>query len=183
MSNFDDKCYAIAREEAEKHSESINQAVTAAERRIRRTSCFEEFKEQAITEAVRQLVQRARMTSNIQVRHPREDEHTEDEPADLGRPKVIPSRSRIVMDIETRTAKKYFGYKIDGRTLGSLLGRELLPLATKKKNLAETSWALGNILEQLAVIVPADKSVLGTVKPKKIIQIWEGAERAKELSA
>lgn len=71
-----------------------------------------------------------------------------------------------------------YGYFVAGRTLGSILGKDLPYLADVEMNTAQGYLFRYRLLNALAEMVPAEKTVQESVKPKVLERIFNDCQGA-----
>ena len=155
----------IASEEAIRHGDDIDAAERAAFARVRRLSAFEELVNDMIRTAIRSIIQGCRCTANEVIRR---KARTPSGPA-----KVKPGAATDAV------AEACYNYFIDGRTLGSILGKELAGIAKSEAARAKGHQTNAELALRLDPIVPKDKTVRQAVKAAKLRSIFAGLEKGK----
>lgn len=147
----------------EQHPEDISQAVDCAEKRIRELPEFQAHIDAFVRQSVQELVYRFRCQSNAEVRRGYA----------VPRPKVIVGQSKTV----NGAYAEYYGFHVAGRTLGSVMGKELEAIADSEQRTGDGYHFRARLARLLCEIVPADKTVRQSVNGKKLMAIFERAEK------
>ena len=148
----------IAKQEAEKHADDIEAAVSGALRRVKRLSDYDDFATTLVAEAVRERVYDARHAMNTQLRR---SNGAYAKPATVTAGKAVQA-----------VATSLYGYMIDGRTLGSLVGEELDAIAGDQEAKANGYRFNAQLLRKLAPMVAEDKSVRQCVTEAKLKRLF-----------
>ncbi len=117
-----DKVLEIVKEVESHYPDDCHGATMAAIRRVERLKEFPELVDFFVYRAVQRMVHEIRHTYNTKMKK---------EAGEYGKPgKVNVGKSKTVQAMYEKSA---YMYRIDGRTIGSLLGEELIPLAIKQE--------------------------------------------------
>jgi len=147
---------SIAESAADKHPSDIQKAAEVAERAIRKHPEFEAVVATLVSDAVREMVYEVRHTTNVRLRK---------EAGEYGGPaKVVTGDSKAYQEV----MESMYSYRIDGRTLGTILGKELGPIAVEKRAVGDGCYLVARLCERLEKIVPADKMVMEAVAEKRL---------------
>lgn len=151
----------IADKMAAKHSGDITLAVATALKAIRKLPEFREYVEILVHQSVQDLVYAARHQDNRQIKYANGDYHAAQ--------KVRPADSEGVI----RAAQNaLFEYRIGGSRLGLLLGKDLLSIAATERAIGSGHFFNAALVEGLAPMVPAEKTVEESVSEAKLNRIF-----------
>ena len=163
---YSESILAAARHAVEQHPGDIQEAVDCAEKLIRALPEFRLQIDLFVRSSVQDLVYRSRSLSNAKVRMGCADH--------AGRPKVIVGHSQGVKDAYA----EYYGYFVAGKTLGNILGEELLPLADAEQGTGEGFLYRARLLRLLSPLVAKGKTVRQCVRGPRIASVFAEAESA-----
>ncbi len=152
---------SIAIAAVKRHGDDITAAVDEAETKIRKLKEFSEVVDALVHDAVQRLVYQLRGQSNQAVRR---------QSGVYGQPaKVRVGASESVAVAEA----SYLSYYIGGRTLGGILGSELLSIAESETAVAAGHQFNAELCRQLAAIVPQNKSVAEVVSERRLRNLFK----------
>lgn len=164
-----DAVTSIANEEARRHMDSIDDAVAAAYRRVKRLADYEEFVETLVLQALRERIHNCRHGDNVSTKR-----------QEFGTPaKVVPGRA--VADVCAR--RVYLDYLIDGRRLGGIRGNELPGLADSYTAKAAGCEFVGRLCRELTRHVAADKLVSQCMTDAQVGRLFDRLQRRERAAA
>lgn len=161
---FPDSVYAVIQEEADKHKEDIRAAVDAAMARIVKLPEYDSIVQDLVRKAIHKLV--------YDYRHQCVRETKGKEPMYSVQPRIVVGRSAAVHRVE----RSYYDIFVCGKTLGSMLGKELLPAAEHERRIGQGHLVNARLLERLSKIVPEDKTVRNSVSERRIKHLLKACQ-------
>lgn len=168
MTDYPDSLLSIIANAAEQHREDIDQAVECAEKAWLADESAPEFAAQLVRQALRELIHGYRHRMNVSLRKAA---------GEFGGPaKVVPGE--VTSAIAERALLD--SYTIAGRTLGSILGKELPSLQKTEQEKSDGAAFNARLCERLAAIVPEDKTVREVVTER---QAWKLLRELKKPQA
>lgn len=158
--DFNNESMDIARKASAKHPEDVTAAAKLAMRTARQRDWYAEFAEERELRYWRELIHDVRHAENVKLRR---------SSGEYGGPAKV-----TVGPVVARVARSVYLHKIDGRTLGGILGSELDLIAGGE--LARSNGHLFNVAlcRTLRPLVADDKSVQECVPEKKLQKIYDG---------
>ena len=166
MTSEPDEVQKIAAEEAQRHPNDIEVAVSASVTRVRRLPMFEELVDHMIRLAVRGIVTDCRHHANVTLRR---------KAGEYGGPAKVKAGRAV-----DAVAADYYAYFIAGRTLGNILGKELAEIGEAEAKRAEGYQFNALLCERLASLVPEGKTVKQAVKPGRLRAMFATLQKKKE---
>lgn len=163
---MNEKIQQIVSQEAQRHGDDILAATNAAVSRVRKLSTFPEFVDDLVYAAIRGMIGDFRHHANVAMRR--------EIGTSGGPPKVKPG------DAANRVAADCYVYFIAGRMLGSIRGDELPEIGNAEAERAEGHQFNARLCEELAKLVPAEKTVRQAVKPGKLRSVFATLQKEKE---
>ena len=149
----------IAAEEANRHPDSIEDAVGSAVNRLHRLKGFDAMVGGLVNSAVRSIICDVRHAANVVMRQ-----------ASGGY--TNPAKVRAGEAVN-RVAADYFTYFINGRTLGSITGEELPDIGASESQRASGHEFNARLCAELGPLVTKTKTVRECVKPAKLDRIFK----------
>lgn len=159
--NFTEEVLEIVKKATKRHRDDVEKATEEAEAAIRALDDFDEIVPVLVTAAVKELIYRERCVTNRRIK-------TETGQYG-GAAKVVVGNSKAVQ----RAAESCYNKMIGSMRLGSILGKDLRPLAETEAALANGHSYNRALFMNLASIVPAEKRVQDAVPEKKLRKIME----------
>jgi hypothetical protein len=161
----------ITQKAAEKYPRDIDKASENAEKRIRKLPNFGELAADLVRSAIRDLVYDARHNGNTAMKKA---------DGQYGGPgKVTAASSKSVNE----AARSVYLYFIAGRTLGDLMGEELLAVAESEQAHADGHKFNARLCRTLAPMVPKKKRVQDAIKERKLWSIFQQVKEKVETDA
>lgn len=163
----------IVRSAYAEYPEDMGAALELAIKMVSQSENYEDLRQSLVARAIEGLLQEERHILNTQLR---KASGGYGEPA-----KVRIGGSRAVADV----FRSYYAYAIGGRTLGSLLGKELKPLADKEMALAGGHMFRARLLMSLNEVVGPEESVQDRLTEAQLKKVFQSVEDddTEELAA
>ena len=140
----------VVRVAIQNHPDSIDDCLVEADKNIRQLSCYSEFVEELVTNAIRELVYDERHRINWKIR------------AGTYKctPKVLMGDSEGIAEVHWNE----YSFCIAGRSLGSILGSELEDIALTEESQARGHTANATLCRNLMKLVRPNQTVREAVK-------------------
>lgn len=162
MAIFDEALLAEVSKAARKHRDDIDHAVSCAEKAASKLPGWKDWIDDLVRGQIRNLIHGVRHQDNVTMRR---------DAGQYGGPAKVGLSTGAVNRIAGECWMNYF---IGGRTLGQILGKELRGIAQGEREKAEGCTFNARLCEQLAAIVPEDKSVSDAVSEAQVKKIVKG---------
>lgn len=162
--NFPASVTAVVKAASAKHPDDTPSAVDWALRRIRALDEFDDLIDTFLKQAIQDLIYDARHNENRQIRNA------------SGRPELEPKVDALKSASVHAVSKSQYDYFVAGRTLGSILGSDLRGIAEDEASTGEGYQFRARLLDKLADVVPAKKTVREAVSKTRLAKIWAAAE-------
>jgi len=159
----------IVEEAAVKFKDDIDKAVTYAEKQVRALPEFGELVDVLIRQAIRHQISDARHAANVAIHKAN---------GSYGGPSKVG-----IGDAVARVATRCLDYSIGGRSLGSILGKELSTISTSERAKAAGADFNARLCDALKKIVPEDKAVREVMSEKEMKSMFLKLKNAKPALA
>jgi hypothetical protein len=158
--NVEQACTSLCVTAANKFPDDIDDAVDWAYVRVQKLSDYEELCKLLVQRALRSIIADARHSANTKMRRAA---------GDFGKPAKIASAASPAVNTVAASCYSYF---IAGKTLGKVMGKELLGIAETEQERADGCLFNVRLARALNKIVPPDKRVEEAVSEKKLTAIF-----------
>ena len=157
---FPEEVRSVIRDADAGNPSDLEQAVDEAERKIRSLMSFDSLVSDLVRSAIQGLIYDMRHAANGKIRY-ESGNYKQDT-------KTVVGTSDAVM----RAESSVYQYRIAGTSLGQLLGKDLIDLATGEENRAEGYIFNARLLRRLSDVVPQNKMVKNAITQKKLKAIF-----------
>lgn len=161
---------SLAREAASKHGDDIDKALDVAEAAIKKHPDYRTYVRKLVRESIREMIHDCRHRTNQSIR------------AGIGAygrpPKVNYGNSKTASVVH----QTCYDYCINGTLLVLMTGDDLRSTAVSERLISDGHIFNAVLCEELAKIVPADKTVKQSPAFKKLSSIFERVKNKVELT-
>ncbi len=147
---------------------SLEDIIQSAQEVVRSLPNFGRWQDWLVTQAIRGLVDAERHRVNVSIRK---------SAGDYG----SAPQGRLAGSAAARVMDDCYRFNVGGKYLGDLLGNELGSLAVNERRTASGYIFRAELLERLAEIVPATRTVRDSVNPTKLRKLFALAEAAARV--
>lgn len=152
---------------ASQHPDDIDKAVDCAAKAVRKLPEFPEWVDQLVNGQLRNMIHDARHSANTRLRR---------DAGEYGGPAKVGLSTGAVAEAARSV---YMHYAIGGRSLGMILGSELVSLAAAEQEKAQGHQFNVRLCQKLVEIVPADKRVSDVLTEGKLKKLFSELEKGK----